>query len=492
MRSTLHNVGSLVVNDLGLLYIMSAAIRDVLIASSTSVAKVFIISAVGYFSVKRPVSSPFIPATSVNTMSRFSFNLLYLPLIYASLGRHLTLDILKGLWFVIVGGLFIIPFSYATSTTLARIPWFQLEKDTNFDALRIASSFPNVVAVPLLIFPSLCEYSVVYNGVVSNTDMTSTEKVGECISASNAMVFAYFFTWVFLFHAFGEQKLLAAARRYRQQTETNSNSTDHTDDSFQDEYRSRETKPENTAKFIALRKTVTSPGFVCMVLGVITALIAPLQEAMFEPGGALRFLGSAVDSLAVAAPSVMTLFAAASLVQPEDMAVGEENNATLNQSDLELTTKTEVRPSSTKREEEVMAVVPERNDVESSNNDKENASISVHQNTVVENKALHTQTGNGINDESQDPTRGNSSVRRFSIRGASRRLSEIRRLPSFRMHVWFCASKLLITPALVCVILIGLDCGTSLFDSLVPHYSKFVLLLNSCLPGYSIEKRASQ
>merc|ERR1712007_314813 len=55
------------------------------------------------------------------------------------------------------------------------------------------------------------------------------------------------------------------------------------------------------------------------------------------------------------------------------------------------------------------------------------------------------------------------------------------RSPTFKMHVWFNVTRLIITPAVVCGILIGLDCGTSLFDT-IPHLAKLVIIVNSSVP----------
>ena len=62
----------------------------------------------------------------------------------------------------------------------------------------------------------------------------------------------------------------------------------------------------------AFIQTLKSPGFVAMVLGFITACIPPLSNALFSQGGALRFLGSVLESLG--GPTVVV---AASLVHQE-------------------------------------------------------------------------------------------------------------------------------------------------------------------------------
>lgn len=53
-----------------------------------------------------------------------------------------------------------------------------------------------------------------------------------------------------------------------------------------------------------------------MFLGMICGFIPPVQEALFDPSGPLRFLGSAVQTMGKAAPPITTMVVAASLVPP--------------------------------------------------------------------------------------------------------------------------------------------------------------------------------
>jgi hypothetical protein len=50
-----------------------------------------------------------------------------------------------------------------------------------------------------------------------------------------------------------------------------------------------------------------------------------------------------------------------------------------------------------------------------------------------------------------------------------------------RLHIWFCLSRLIATPALVTAIIVALDCGQVLGQ--VPDLAKLVVILNSALPG---------
>jgi hypothetical protein len=56
-----------------------------------------------------------------------------------------------------------------------------------------------------------------------------------------------------------------------------------------------------------------------------------------------------------------------------------------------------------------------------------------------------------------------------------------KRKPTLRMHFWFCISRLIVTPAIVCLLIIAGDCGGILNG--FPNLAKLVVIVNSCLPG---------
>ena len=107
-------------------------------------------------------------------MARFSFHALTLALIYSTTARSVNLDSLMGdYWFLVAGAWGVLALSYATATGLGYCACRGLvvarrnnndNNNADFRALRIAATFPNIVALPILIFPSLCEFEVVYRG----------------------------------------------------------------------------------------------------------------------------------------------------------------------------------------------------------------------------------------------------------------------------------------------------------------------------------------
>lgn len=63
--------------------------------------------------------------------------------------------------------------------------------------------------------------------------------------------------------------------------------------------------------------TLTMPPMVATLLGVVAILIPPLQDALFEPSGSLRFAGAALETIAAPGVACFTFVMAASLV-PSD------------------------------------------------------------------------------------------------------------------------------------------------------------------------------
>ena len=174
----------------------------------------------------------------------------------------------------------------------------------------------------------------------------------------------------------------------------------------------------------------------------------------------MRFAGSAIESLAAALPSVATMIMAASLFVPPDPIVVNDTSGDSSDEDEDKKKRkwASLWPLSWLKQDVGANAVYDPN----------YADIDVER---EEERA---------SDEQQRRRSSLARMRRASIRLGSRSLV-VMRSPTFKMHFWFNITRLIITPAIVCGILIGLDCGTSLFDT-VPHLSKLVVLMNSSIP----------
>jgi hypothetical protein len=451
---------------------MTVAIGSVIVASASAVAKVFVIGTIGYVAAIRPRPIPILPPHAMNAISKMNFDLLVLPLIYTTLASAVTPEKLGSLWIIMVSAVGVICLSYGVASLLGMLPFFKVENKTDFDALRVAATFPNIIALPILIFPTLCEFPAVYNSFYEgDLDDDNTVKYRSCTEQSNAMIFIYFFAWNLVYWIFGHPTLVAAGKKRQMNSERLQTAMEHqrSVDSSESEasegdievhndidpnnvsdridneeatnvqpegdqmiHRAHGTRVRSMFQQVAngMLKTFKSPGFLAMVLGFITACIPPLRNALFSPGGALRFLGSALEALGSASAAVGTLICAASLNhQASDDTPGAGNNDRL----------------------------------------------------VCQSQAEQTQDHGEVS-TSRDfravMQRRRSSITQFSIKTMA---AIRRRKPTIRMHTWFFFSRHIVTPAIVCLIILAMDCGSFLDD--VPSLAKMVVIVNSGLPG---------
>jgi len=347
---------------------------------------------------------------------------------------------------------------------------------------------------PILIFPTLCEFPVVYDSFYEGDDgSTEVEKLRSCVDQSNAMIFIYFFAWNLMFWILGNPALVAAGKKRREMsiaarelhlTVESVNRDDaemkidvqddreqqNVIDGVTDEASSNDTevdRPEGEKEQkicerrksityilhlvgIALLKTIKSPHLVALVLGFITACIPPLRDALFEPSGGLRFLGSALESLGYASASVGTLVVAASLVHEASDDAAAKSNVITN---LREAPQTELSLPS-----------------------EINSSVRIHDEGRISNTEHLQQHSRSLRDSMRSRRSSFSQM-------SSKALAAIRK-PTIRMHAWFIISRLIVSPAIVCLIVLGMDCG-GLLDG-VPSMAKMVVIVNAGLPGAQI------
>jgi auxin efflux carrier family protein len=465
---------------------MTNATASVILAAAQSVGKVYVIGAVGFWAVTCklfpaispsyismsfsshssfmtpqqlvPRKAPLLPVTSIGALARFSFNILTISLIYGTIARTVSTATIGTYWFVMVGDLVVATTSYVTATLLGLV--IKVQNPTDFNCLRIAASFPNVVALPILIFPSLCEYPVVYEAFGGSFPT--------CVDQSTTLIFLYFFSWSFLFWTFGHRQLMAAANQRLQESTlaaaaaaagqttehttttelSNPDDQQHTsepdvdgheiqnaDETLSHKATTRHAFWDATRKSIAT--TFLSPGFVAMLLGFITACIPPLQQALFSQGGALRFLGGAIDTMGTASSSISTIVVAASLVP--NKIVAEEQEVS------EDTAAQGADDPDTTLESPIMS--------DPNFGPRQRRASSIRNVTLV--------------------VRRRSSLMLNRIRRSDRDM--------MRIHVWFNASRLIITPAIISGGMAALDCAGALRG--IPNLTKLVIVINSALPG---------
>eukprot|EP00934_Nitzschia_sp_Nitz4_P005794 Nitzschia sp. Nitz4//scaffold4_size323378//273006//274670//NITZ4_000706-RA/size323378-snap-gene-0.475-mRNA-1//-1//CDS//3329553537//5784//frame0 len=460
---------------------MPGATASVIIAATQAVAKVFVIGTIGYLSVLYPKNAPFLPRHTIGPLARFSFHAFTVPLVFGTIAVAVTIDSIGDYWFVLTGAIAVITLSFVVATIM-RI-FIPIANERDFQALRISAAFPNIVALPILVFPSLCEFKVVYEGFIPHDpeDLEASDGNAlyqQCVAQSTTMIFIYFFGFSICFWSFGvsslmhaasigvepEQMTIEAGSIDHQEVDSKSSDlslpehelpvlpaadTEACDDikekqpsesnQLRDGVRSASSGSSHQKTYIAsfctsivnaVKQTMTSPGFVAMILAFIVACIPPLQEAMFENGGPLRFFGSAMETLGLASSPISTMVAAASLVPLKD----EEEEEDIDPRELE--------------ESPIMS----------------EPTFGPIQNSAYQNRLRRW---------------------RGSLRTSSKRFMEAIPRPSgdmMRLHVWFCLSRLVVSPLVVTAIVLGLDCGSSAIAN-VPQLAKFVIIVLSALPG---------
>ncbi len=377
--------------------------------------------------------------------------------------------------------------SYLVATLMRCIVGITHNHD--FQALRVAATFPNIVALPILIFPSLCEFPVVYEGYVVDAETQDSAYLQrQCVAQSTTMIFCYFFSWSFIFWSFGNRQLMQAASKRNEEihtineelandipatkdveledqgcgksVETGETTYRGKDDASEERHSSEEepieARNENTIVTTvvtsleeqeqqlsmmqsicsALKQTVTSAGFIAMMAAFVTACIPPLQKALFEAGEPLRFLGSALETLGIASSPISTMVVAASLVPPRPHC-----------------------PEQSSEYEEQL------------------------NNIVDENPGMSDPNFGPYRRRPQRSSRFQNFRRSFR-NGSMRVIQAVpRSTPEMiRLHVWFCLSRLVLTPAVIVGLILALDCNGNLLSG-VPNLAKLVIIVNSALPG---------
>lgn len=457
-------------------------VAAVMIAAAQSIGKVYIIGAVGWLSAIYPKRRPLLPIASVGTVARFSFYVLTLALIYSTTAQSVNATSIGDYWFLSAGAFAVLPISYLTATLLGYllIPSVLKNNPADFTALRIAATFPNIVALPILIFPSLCEFSVVYEGYALDDTLSSAQMQAQCTTSSNAMIFCYFFSWSLAFWIFGYPQLMSAAANSNTDVteEMSVEGTGMVELSTSHEAASATPIVEEEGPVVtvpgdngeveqaekswrsalkrklrtisdALIMTFTSPGFLTMAAGIVTGFIPPLQKALFEPGGALRFLGSAVDTMGQSSSALSTIVVAASLVPHVEKPTEETNE--------------EGQPGETG----LASKVQDRNDL-----------IEEEENPIMSDPNYGPVRRRKIPISSlRSSARRRSSLIWQSLSKPTKQKSERRRL-----LLWFVLSRFIVAPAVVVATILGLDCSGGFLDG-VPNLAKLVVIINSCLPG---------
>jgi hypothetical protein len=193
-----------------------------------------------------------------------------------------------------------------------------------------------------------------------------------------------------------------------------------------------------------------------MILGFVTGCIPQLQQALFSSGGALRFLGAALETLGIASNSISTMVVAASLVSPREEEPSEQCNNDEEETSQEETHVEETQVEETHVEETQVEEIHEESPIMSDPN------FGPH----------HLRRRSSIQGLQQSIRRGSARI----MSTVPRSTPEMRRL-----LLWFTLSRLIVSPGIVVAAIVGLDYAGVLEN--VPDLAQLVVIINAAVPG---------
>jgi len=410
---------------------MPSIVLSVIAASYTAIGKMLVLGLVGVFCCKYPKRNPFIPSKMIAMLSRMTFNMLLIPLVYTGLASNIKLDEVSKLYPLIFMSMGVLLSSFTITMSLGYILGFRLSGEKHFIPLCIACTFPNIVALPIIIFPTLCEYGVVQDLVkedISTEDETMS-LMDVCKKQTNAVVFTYFCGQSIILWTVGIRVLLSNKANISVDEEQEMDTTIQHDVSI------KKGKCGAMRRFAvsmkdAVLEVITQPTFISLVAGVITGCITPLQKALFDTGGSLRVIGAALEGLSSAATTLLVIVVAASLVAKDDL----------------------------KEDVNKQRLVVDGQDVD---------------------EEIDLKLSNDEDDFSDENKIGESDRRGKLSFG--RYFNSLPSRDTLKIHLWQIMSRLIVTPGIIFLVLIRLDCA-GLLD-FIPNIAKLVILINSAVPG---------
>lgn len=167
-----------------------------------------------------------------------------------------------------------------------------------------------------------------------------------------------------------------------------------------------------------------------------------------------------MESLGTASSSVGTIVVAASLVHQSNDADVEEACNNLSDSNMVV--------------QATCTDAVQRSDGHTTRQ----RNISNECSATNEAQRQHSCDGRESLDRRSSLSQIGSMVRR---RSSLALLAIRRRKPTLQMHAWFIASRLVFAPALICGLVVAMDCGGILRG--VPDLAKMIVVVNAGLPG---------
>ena len=457
---------------------------------------------------------------------------------YSGIASSVSIDGLRDLWFVAISAVFVILISYSTTTVLSYIPYFRPDDPLDFEVLRISSSFPNIVALPILLLPALCDYSVVYDGFADEMwpeAVSDENRRDACKDTMDGMVFTYFFAWNTLFWSVGYNRLMVAGGKRNccadNATGNNLDSKDDKKDNRDNDNGERiprhesssnsssaciddclESNSKNLDGNVRLNETMIdihsaachdinsqaiyekeeeSSHNNATNVSCFQSCFVTVRQMVMSPGFLAMVLGFLTSCVT---PLRKALFDEGNVLYPVGsslVALGQAGTIFANIIvAASLAAENSVEKGSTGVEDpterggkDAFTTTDSSLPLEQSSDDDSGSCDSelVLKDSTIGDCNVKNETDRNKSFmrrlDMKNRIRGNSSI----IRNSSILLDRIRRSPQLPMHLWYIMSRLVVAPFLVCVTLVVMDCGNMLTN--VPSAAKLVVMVNASVPG---------
>lgn len=268
---------------------LSSSTAEIMITSSKAMLKIFLVVSAGIIGSKMGI----LPQSSLSLIAKLSNNLLLPCLILTSLGIAISVDSIQRLSVMVLTSLMVNFTSFIIMKFIGR--YIMGTNDLQLlQAVTVAVSSPNCIALPLLICSTLCEQSNI------NADYLSSE---ECFVEAKSMIFIYAIGWHVLFWSLGMSRLSAL------QTMNN-------DDDEVFNYNPivilKTINGLDSIKF--LQVVFFTPTILATLLGISIGLILPIKNGLFnDPTSFLSPVGDALITLGEPVVCLNTLIMAGSL-----------------------------------------------------------------------------------------------------------------------------------------------------------------------------------
>lgn len=283
----------------------SNTIGAVMFSAFTAMLKIAIIALVGIFSARYPKKDPILSVSSLRHMARLSSLILLPALTIFSLGSGVSSAMLSKIGVLVLFSLVSNALGYGLVRAFGRYV-FEKGNENLFIAVQVAVGCPNSMSLPILTMETLCEdrrFNIDFNG---DSEQCSTE--------STAMIFVYCIGWHVVYWSYG-YPLLKTIGIVDQNVTPEALSLAQVQKSlkaFLNEWDMTD-KIKRKDTLVAISAVVLTPCIIAILIGVVIALIPPLQHILFTPGAPLRFIGSAIETIGIPVNSLNCIIMAASL-----------------------------------------------------------------------------------------------------------------------------------------------------------------------------------